>query len=412
MRPCRTRTTRSGRVRAGLRILEAIGELNETDADLGLQVRIGHQHGRGGGRARRPAGVGRGDRRRRRREHRIATAGRGAGRRRGGVGDRRTGRRSASSTTNRWSRSSSRARRSRCESIGRSALARASAATSRARTRRRSSGRELEKSLLIGTFERAAQQRSCQLVTMVGEPGVGKSRLCAELLRHVDAPAGAGQMAAGPLPALRRRDRVLGAGGDRQGRVRHPRVGHAGGGGGEARAGVARGRPGRRRGCWPAWRRSSERRRSRPRQEESFAAWRRVLREPRGGADDGARVRGSALGRPGAARAFSSTWPTGRRACRCCSSARRGPSCTSGIRPSAANARNAQRINLAPLSDEETAQLVSTLLERAVLPAETQQTLLEQAGGNPLYAEEFVRLLADRGRLGDGRGGARIGAGT
>ena len=65
------------------------------------------------------------------------------------------------------------------------------------------------------------------------------------------------------------------------------------------------------------------------------------------------------------------------------------------------NARNAQRINLAPLSDTETAQLVSALLERAVLPAETQQALLEQAGGNPLYAEEFVRLLADRGPLGE-----------
>ncbi len=61
------------------------------------------------------------------------------------------------------------------------------------------------------------------------------------------------------------------------------------------------------------------------------------------------------------------------------------------------DARNAQRINLAPLTDTETAQLVSALLERAVLPAETQQQLLEQAGGNPLYAEEFVRLLSDRG---------------
>ena len=44
-------------------------------------------------------------------------------------------------------------------------------------------GREMEKPLLIGTFERAAQQRSVQLVTIVGEPGVGKSRLVAELLR-------------------------------------------------------------------------------------------------------------------------------------------------------------------------------------------------------------------------------------
>src|SRR5262249_57004390 len=29
----------------------------------------------------------------------------------------------------------------------------------------------------------------------------------------------------------------------------------------------------------------------------------------------------------------------------------------------------------------------------------TRQALLERAGGNPLYAEEFVRLLSDRGEL-------------
>jgi tetratricopeptide (TPR) repeat protein len=71
----------------------------------------------------------------------------------------------------------------------------------------------------------------------------------------------------------------------------------------------------------------------------------------------------------------------------------------------AAGLRNAQTINLAPLSDEETARLISSLLERTVLPADTQRSLLERAGGNPLYAEEFVRLLADRdlltGPLGD-----------
>ena len=64
-----------------------------------------------------------------------------------------------------------------------------------------------------------------------------------------------------------------------------------------------------------------------------------------------------------------------------------------------AEARNAQRINLAPLSDEETARLLGSLLERAVLPADTQRALLDRAGGNPLYAEEFVRLLADRDLL-------------
>ena len=45
--------------------------------------------------------------------------------------------------------------------------------------------------------------------------------------------------------------------------------------------------------------------------------------------------------------------------------------------------------------DEETARLVSALLETTVLPAELQQPILERAGGNPLYAEEFVRLLKD-----------------
>jgi len=41
-------------------------------------------------------------------------------------------------------------------------------------------------SVPIGTFERSAQQRSCQLVTIIDEPGVGKSRLCAELLQHIE----------------------------------------------------------------------------------------------------------------------------------------------------------------------------------------------------------------------------------
>ena len=58
-------------------------------------------------------------------------------------------------------------------------------------------------------------------------------------------------------------------------------------------------------------------------------------------------------------------------------------------------------INLAPLSDDDTARLIGSLLERAVLPAETQRALLERASGNPLYAEEFVRLLADRGGPGE-----------
>jgi predicted ATPase len=56
-------------------------------------------------------------------------------------------------------------------------------------------------------------------------------------------------------------------------------------------------------------------------------------------------------------------------------------------------------VSLAPLDDAQTAMLIATLLGQSMLPAEVQSLLLERAGGNPLYAEEFVRLLTDRGLL-------------
>jgi class 3 adenylate cyclase/tetratricopeptide (TPR) repeat protein len=56
--------------------------------------------------------------------------------------------------------------------------------------------------------------------------------------------------------------------------------------------------------------------------------------------------------------------------------------------------RNAATISLAPLTDEDTARLLAALLRTPVLPAEQQATLLLRAGGNPLFAEEYARLLA------------------
>ena len=58
--------------------------------------------------------------------------------------------------------------------------------------------------------------------------------------------------------------------------------------------------------------------------------------------------------------------------------------------------RNAATVSLDPLSDDETAVLFARLLDRAVLPAETQQALLLRAGGNPLYAEQYARMLDER----------------
>ena len=56
---------------------------------------------------------------------------------------------------------------------------------------------------------------------------------------------------------------------------------------------------------------------------------------------------------------------------------------------------NALTLSISPLSDEDTARLLSGLLERSVMPAETQASLLARAGGNPLYAEQFARLHAE-----------------
>jgi class 3 adenylate cyclase/tetratricopeptide (TPR) repeat protein len=61
--------------------------------------------------------------------------------------------------------------------------------------------------------------------------------------------------------------------------------------------------------------------------------------------------------------------------------------------------RNALTVALSPLADADIARLISKLLEQALLPAETQVILLSTAAGNPLYAEEYVRMLIDRGHL-------------
>ena len=58
---------------------------------------------------------------------------------------------------------------------------------------------------------------------------------------------------------------------------------------------------------------------------------------------------------------------------------------------------NATTLALPPLSEEQTALLIAQLLERSVLAADSQQALLERAGGNPLYAEQFAELFLERG---------------
>ena len=73
--------------------------------------------------------------------------------------------------------------------------------------------------------------------------------------------------------------------------------------------------------------------------------------------------------------------------------------------PGAGFAAAATHLALGPLSGEETSELLRSLLGARSLPVSLQAKLLEASGGNPLFAEELVRLLDDRDLL-VRRGGA------
>jgi class 3 adenylate cyclase len=70
-----------------------------------------------------------------------------------------------------------------------------------------------------------------------------------------------------------------------------------------------------------------------------------------------------------------------------------------------ARVHGAQSIALAPLSDSETAALVSELLGPDPSNGVLGQKIAERAAGNPFFAEEIVHELAERGVLHGERGG-------
>jgi class 3 adenylate cyclase/tetratricopeptide (TPR) repeat protein len=63
--------------------------------------------------------------------------------------------------------------------------------------------------------------------------------------------------------------------------------------------------------------------------------------------------------------------------------------------------RNSTTISLTPLNDAQTASLIEHLLSRSALAPDVEKQLLARAGGNPLYAEEFALMFADRASASD-----------
>nr|MDP9320879.1 AAA family ATPase [Chloroflexota bacterium] len=60
---------------------------------------------------------------------------------------------------------------------------------------------------------------------------------------------------------------------------------------------------------------------------------------------------------------------------------------------------NSSAIRLEPLSADESARLIGELLSIDALPEELRQQVITRSEGNPLYVEEFLRMLLDGGHV-------------
>src|SRR6266513_1737682 len=274
-------------------------------------------------------------------------------------------------------------------------------------------GRERELDVLTGALDRVRKDLSPQLVTLVGVPGIGKSRLIAELFQIVDAdpelivwrqgrslPYGEGLSYWAVAEIVKSQLGILETDSTETAEAK-------------LRQSVSEAIEDPQEGGWIE-------RHLRPlvgldvavaegadRRAEAFAAWRRFLEGVAEGsplvlvfedlhwADDGLLdfvdyladwASGVALLIVGTARpellARRPGWGGGK--------------------------RNASTVTVSSLAPDETATLLGALLDQVLLPAEIQTAVLKRTEGNPLFAEEYVRMLQDRGFLVQTGGGWQL----
>ncbi|WP_344020306.1 AAA family ATPase, partial [Kribbella jejuensis] len=258
-------------------------------------------------------------------------------------------------------------------------------------------GRQRDLTLLCATFERAVAERVPQFVTLLGEPGIGKSRLVAEFgawldrrpepvtwregrcLPYGEAPfaplaeifkAQAGILDTEPPGQVAAKlDAILPDGTDRA--WLRARVGPLVGAESSAQAGSVT-------------------------QEESFAAWRQLL-ESFADQSPVVLVFEDLHWASDALLAFVdhlAEWLTDLPLLVLVTSRpellERGPRWTRGV-------QNSLTVGLAPLADDETAQVLTNRFGGLDIPDEIRQRLVRRADGNPLYAEELARIVIDCG---------------
>jgi class 3 adenylate cyclase/tetratricopeptide (TPR) repeat protein len=264
-------------------------------------------------------------------------------------------------------------------------------------------GREFELELLKSTFRRTVRESSIQLVTILGEPGAGKTRLLSELASYLDAqdllsswrqgrslPYGEGITFWALGEIVKTQAGILDSDSPDEASVKlqlaveavveepserdwfSARLGPLIGVSGPADADSSR--------------------------EESFTAWRRFL---------------EAVGRRSPlVVVFEDVhwadlpllefidhlveWSSGSPLLVLCSAR---PELFEKHPEWGGGKANSTTISLSPLTDAETAQLIGALLSTTLLPANVQEALLQRAGGNPLFASEFILMLRDRGFL-------------
>jgi class 3 adenylate cyclase/tetratricopeptide (TPR) repeat protein len=258
-------------------------------------------------------------------------------------------------------------------------------------------GRELETTLLEGTLARTLRDRTVHLVTIVGEPGVGKSRQVAELFRHVDER---------PEPIRWRQGRCLPYG---EG-ITFWALGEIV----KAESGILESDPPDAAidKLEPTIRSGDPDREwlklrllpllgiaSIPvEREENFTAWRRFLEHLAADLPSVFVLEDLHWADP-ALLAFIEhvvEYAEGVPMLLVCTAR---PELFERQANWGGGKRNSTIISLSRLTDPEIGELVSELLGQTGLPDAVMATIVDLADGNPLYGEEFVRLLRDRGDL-------------
>ena len=258
-----------------------------------------------------------------------------------------------------------------------------------------------------GLRSRACGRSACpQLVTLVGVPGIGKSRLVARAVldrrRTIPSSSSGGRAAASRTA----RASLLGARRDGEGAGGHPRERlRAERPRRSSRAAVAALVPDTAEAAWvdgaPAAARRSRRGGGR-RRRQSRRGVRRLAALLRGARRSSARSCSSSricTGPTTGCSTSSTTSSTGRRGVPLlvvCTRAAR--SCSSGARAGAAASANARHVSLvAALRRGDGAADRGAARAGRCCPPSAGRRCSPRAGGNPLYAEEYVRMLRDRG---------------